>query len=78
MDICARGLKAAAAMIEDGALGQFVEDRYAGWNTPDGEAMLKGIYDLDQIAAKVGEKAINPKPRSGKQEYLENLVNRFV
>ena len=78
MDICARGLKAAAAMIEDGALGQFVEDRYAGWKAPEGEAMLKGVYDLDQIAAKVEAGAINPAPRSGKQEYLENLVNRFV
>lgn len=78
MDICARGLKAAAAMIEDGSLGQFVEDRYAGWQQPEGEAMLKGIYDLDQIAAKVEAKGLNPRPRSGKQEYLENLVNRFV
>ncbi len=78
MDICARGLKAAAAMIEDGSLGQFVKDRYAGWQQPEGEAMLKGVYDLDQIAAKVEAKGLNPRPRSGKQEYLENLVNRFV
>lgn len=78
MDVCARGLKAAAAMIEDGALGQFVEDRYAGWQQPEAEAMLKGVYDLGQIAAKVEAGGTNPRPRSGKQEYLENLVNRFV
>jgi xylose isomerase len=32
MDTCARGLKAAAAMLEDGGLTDFVEERYAGWN----------------------------------------------
>ncbi|WP_095590809.1 xylose isomerase [Actibacterium ureilyticum] len=78
MDICARGLKAAAAMIEDGTLPQFVADRYAGWDSPEAQALLAGDSDLDQITERVAAKDLRPEPVSGKQEYLENLINRFV
>lgn len=78
MDICARGLKAAAAMIEDGTLPGFVEDRYVGWKSGESQAMLSGRRTLDDIAARVEAENINPEPRSGRQEYLENVVNRFV
>lgn len=78
MDICARGLKAAAAMIEEGTLPSFVEDRYAGWKSEESQAMLTGQRTLDDIAARVEADDINPQPRSGRQEYLENVVNRFV
>ena len=78
MDVCARGLKAAVAMIEDGTLPNFVKDRYADWDKPVNQSMLAGNESLDDIAARVQAQDINPKPRSGKQEYLENVVNRFV
>ncbi|NOD63787.1 MULTISPECIES: xylose isomerase [unclassified Ruegeria] len=76
MDICARGLKAAAAMLEDGGLEQALANRYAGWKTLKGQAMLAS--GLDEIAARVLAEGINPQPRSGRQEILENYVNRFV
>ena len=76
MDICARGLKAAAAMIEDGGLEQAMAERYAGWNTAEAQAMLNS--GLDEIAARVLAENLNPLPRSGRQEVLENYVNRFV
>ena len=78
MDICARGFKAAAAMIEDGTLDQFVTDRYAGWQRDDAQDMLSGKLLLEDIAHRVEAEDINPKPRSGRQEYLENVINRFV
>ncbi|WP_114961878.1 xylose isomerase [Tritonibacter mobilis] len=78
MDICARGFKAAAAMIEDGTLDQFVTDRYAGWQRDDAQDMLSGKLSLDDITHRVEADDINPKPRSGRQEYLENVINRFV
>lgn len=78
MDICARGFKAAAAMIEDGTLDQFVTDRYAGWQRDDAQDMLSGKLSLEDIAKRVEVEDINPKPRSGRQEYLENVINRFV
>jgi len=76
MDICARGLKAAAAMLEDGALENARDARYAGWTTADSEAMLKG--GLEQCFNQVMENPDSPEPRSGQQERLENLINRFV
>ena len=78
LDILARGLKAAAALIEDGTFDQALEDRYAGWQDREAKAMLSGKRSLEQIAARVEKQNINPQPRSGRQEYLENLVNRFV
>jgi xylose isomerase len=78
MDICARGLKAAAAIIEDGTLDQFVDDRYEGWKGDEAQKMLTGEYDLSQIEAYVEQADVNPEPKSGHQEYLENVVNRFV
>jgi xylose isomerase len=76
MDVCARGLKAAAAMIEDGTLQAMLDERYAGWDTPGAQAMLDS--DLDTIFEQVLSGAIAPEPRSGRQEILENIVNRFV
>ena len=78
LDILARGLKAAAAMIEDGTFDAALEERYAGWQSREAKAMLSGKRSLEQIAARVDKQNINPEPRSGRQEYLENLVNRFV
>lgn len=78
MDICARGLKAAAAIIEDGTYDAFLADRYAGWSGAEAQAMLKGERTLEDIAGRVEAEGINPQPKSGRQEYLENLINRFV
>jgi len=78
MDTCARGLKAAAAMLEDGTLDGFVNERYSGWNSDTWQAVLAGKSSLEDLAAKVEAEGIEPEPRSGRQEYLENLVNRFV
>ncbi|MFY0680169.1 MAG: xylose isomerase [Thalassovita sp.] len=76
MDICARGLKAAAAMIEDGGLEDALKSRYAGWESAEAKAMLNS--DLASISDRVLSEGINPEPKSGRQEILENYVNRFV
>ena len=76
MDSCAAGLKAAAAMLADGRLEAARTERYAGWYSPEGQALLHS--DLAQISARVLAEDINPEPTSGRQERLENLVNRFL
>ena len=76
MDRCAAGLKAAAAMLEDGRLETARTERYAGWDSAEGQALLHS--DLEQISARVVAEDINPEPKSGRQERLENLVNRFL
>jgi xylose isomerase len=78
MDVCARGLLAAAAMIEDGSLARHFEERYASWDSEEGQAVLDGARSLEELAARVERTGLDPQPVSGRQEYLENLVNRFV
>ena len=75
---CARALKAAAKMIEDGALSKPLKERYAKWDLPEAQKMLRGELKLDEIAARVEREDINPEPKYGRQEYLENVVNRDV
>lgn len=76
MDTCARGLLAAAELMEKGDLSDAMAKRYAGWQAPEAAAMLKGERTLEEIAARVEREGLDPRPVSGRQEYLENLVNR--
>jgi xylose isomerase len=78
VDMCARAFLKAASLIEDGQYDKLLSDRYAGWQTPDGQAMLSGKLSLDAIAAKAEQDAIQPEPRSGKQEQIENLLARKI
>ncbi len=78
MDCCARGLKAAAKMVEDKALSAPLEERYAGWNDAYAKKTLAGGHSLEEIAERVVKDGIEPRPRSGRQEFLENIVNRYV
>ena len=75
IDVIAKGLLNAAALIEDGRLDAARKDRYADWDSPIGQQIAKG--SLADIADLVVAKDINPKQRSGHQERLENLINRF-
>jgi xylose isomerase len=78
MDACARAFMIAAEMIADKALDQPLDERYAGWNAPQAKKMLEGKMDLEQIALSVEKNRIDPKPRSGRQEYLEGIVNKYL
>lgn len=78
MDVCARALLIAEKMITDGALDKFVTERYAGWDSSEGKAILAGKRSLADLAARVEKESLEPTPRSGRQEYLENLVNSYL
>ncbi|MFT5743748.1 MAG: xylose isomerase [Paracoccaceae bacterium] len=75
MDICARGFKAAYAMHRDAALEGPRRERYAGWETADHLAEGKTLEDIARFAEN-GK--LDPQPTSGRQEILENIVNRYV
>jgi len=78
IDILARGLLNAARMIQDGVLSTLKDARYAGWSQELGRAILDGKQSLGSLAALVEKDGLDPKPVSGQQERLENLVNRYV
>lgn len=77
IDICARAFLTAARLFEEGQLAREVAARYAGWDTPQGNAMLNGELSLDAIAARAEAEDLAITPRSGRQERLENLVSRY-
>jgi xylose isomerase len=78
MDAFARGLKIAAAIRQDGRLAEFVNNRYASWDGGIGakiEAGKVGFKELEAYMLKQGEVTPNV---SGRQEFLENLINEFI
>ncbi len=74
MDVCARGFIAAQKMTDDAALSQPLANRYADW--AHHTEMLAGKMTLGQIAEQAEE--LDPQPVSGRQEILENIVNKYV
>ena len=78
MDACARALLAAAEMLDAGVLTVPLAERYAGWADAEGRAILAGQRSLADLADRALAGGLDPQPRSGRQEYLESLVNRYV
>lgn len=78
MDAFARGLKIAAAIRADGDFEKFVARRYSSWDEGIGAEVESGQADfktLESYMLKKGEAAPN---QSGRQEMLENLINRYI
>ena len=78
MDAFARGLKIAAAIRDDGRLAEFVKQRYSSWDSGIGAEIESGkasLKDLEDYMLKKGDATPNT---SGRQEFLENLINEFV
>ena len=78
MDVSARALLVAEKMLNDDRLGHHVDARYAGWATPAGQEILTGKLSLGQLADQVLSRNQDTLPVSGRQEYLENLVNSYL
>ena len=75
VDVIAKALLRAEAIITDGRIDAFRAERYAGWNGELGQA-IKGA-SLAEIADLAVARDLAPKPVSGRQEWLENMLNRF-
>lgn len=77
IDSFALGLRAAAALIEDGRLDKFVEERYASYKTGVGADIVAGKYTLDQLEAMASERW-NTRAASGREEYLQEIINSVI
>ena len=77
MDTFARGLEIAHRIIEDGKLQAFKTRRYDSWNSDLGVKVLDGQSDFDEMDAYIAANG-EPQAISGRQEYLENLVNDYI
>ncbi len=78
MDAFARGLKIAAAIRADGQLASFLQQRYASWDQGIGAAIEQGTADFPALERYMLEKGDISPNASGRQEMLENLINRYL
>jgi xylose isomerase len=77
IDTLARALMAADKILKHGELDKFRQDRYASYDSGNGQAFANGALDLKALY-ELALESPEPKVISGRQEYLENLLNRFI
>jgi xylose isomerase len=78
MDAFAVGLKLAAQIRAEGALASIVKQRYASWDSGVGAEIEKGSATLESLEAYMLQKGDVTPNVSGRQEMIENLINRYV
>ena len=78
MDAFARGLKIADAIRADGRLEAFVKNRYRSWDTGIGKKIESGKSSFKTLETYMLKKGEVTKNESGRQEFLENLINEFI
>ncbi len=78
IDTLARALLVAAELVERETIAVPLNRRYAGWENGVGAGILSGAETLDSLEARVMAGEIDPRPVSGRQELLENRVNRVI
>ena len=78
MDAFARGLKIAPAIRKDGRLADFVKNRYRSWDSGIGSKIEQGKAGFKDLEAYILEKGDIDPNESGRQEFLENLINEFI
>lgn len=77
MDTFARALIVANDVLEKSEYKKFRKERYASFDSGKGKEFEQGkltLEDLRQYAVENGE----PEMKSGKQEWLENIINRYI
>ena len=77
MDIFARALITADNILQKSEYLKLRKDRYASFDTGNGKAFEEGKLTLEDLRAYAVESG-EPATISGKQEYIENLINRYI
>ncbi|WP_295671895.1 xylose isomerase [uncultured Mucilaginibacter sp.] len=77
MDIFARALITADNILQKSEYLKLRKDRYASFDTGKGKAFEEGKLTLEDLRAYAIENG-EPATTSGKQEYIENLINRYI
>ncbi|MCL1999616.1 MAG: xylose isomerase [Turicibacter sp.] len=78
MDTFALGLIKAAAIIEDGRIDNFIKEKYSSFNSGIGQKIRSGQTSLEELADHAAKLKKPEMPGSGKQEYLESVVNSVL
>ncbi len=78
MDAYALAFKIARKILADGKFEQVVADRYSSFDKGFGADIENGKVGFKELEKLVLTKLGEPKPQSGKQEYLENLMAQYI
>ncbi|MBK5196070.1 MAG: xylose isomerase [Proteiniphilum sp.] len=78
MDVFARALEAAAAILEESPYTKMKEERYASFNDGKGKAFEEGKLSLEQMREYALALGREPDQISGKQELYEAIVNMYI
>jgi len=78
MDTYALAFKLARRILKDGKFDDFLANRYSSYDSGFGKQIEKGAVGFRDLEKLVLTKLGEPKPRSGRQEYLENLLNSYL
>ena len=77
-DTFARGILVADKVLNDPAFSSIVNGRYASFDKGNGFAFEQGKLSLSDLFDVATSNTDAIKPRSGKQEYLENILNNHL
>ncbi|MFO0945572.1 MAG: xylose isomerase [Planctomycetota bacterium] len=78
MDAFAQGLKIAAKIRADGVLKNFIGKRYASWDSGIGAQVESGKATFEDLERYILAKGDADPNVSGRQELLENIINRYM
>lgn len=77
MDTFARALLVADMVLQQSGYKKIRTERYASFDTGKGKAFEEGKLSLEDLRTYAIEKG-EPATISGRQEYLENIINRYI
>lgn len=78
MDTFALGLRKAAAILEDGRIDKFVEEKYASFKSEIGQKIRGNDVTLEELADYAADMKAPKDPGSGRQEGLQSVVNQIL
>lgn len=78
MDTFALGLINAAKIIEDGRIDDFIKEKYSSFNEGIGKKIRDNNVTLEELSKYAEDVKVCHNPGSGKQEYLESIVNQIM
>lgn len=78
MDTFALGLINAAKIIEDGRIDDFIKEKYSSFNEGIGKQIRDNNVTLEELSKYAEDKKVCHNPGSGKQEYLESIINQIM
>ena len=78
MDTCAKTLLAVEKMINDKKISDYIDQRYKDWKNDLGKTIYSKETSLETLNEIVIKNKLNPKNKSGQQEMLENIINKYL